>query len=797
MKKLFAFALCAVMLLCCMPRTFATLPEMVLNEGQESTFRPNEEPKQWSFTPAETGEYILFGGYAEYIEVEILGQTAVKDPTMSRGKVVTLTGGQQYTVQAYLKQEYYAEYPSGYMDMVRIEKKQPLQRLYFFENKITGNQYEVASFQAFAEPDYYKVENLTWKVSDSTMAEIMDVYDNCCNVRLKKTGTVTVTATMQGKSAQCEVTVEGMLGGEWESYPQWPAESTRQSVTVVSGLDTNMRYTPASDGWYAFYTESGDIHGDIRHASSAVNVPYKMANTGTRNVMLYQLTAGDVYIIGIGMNKPDATSASGTMVLEKAKSTQKVELTGPNGVSGSTIVGYVGGMQDLLARTDPDYSFALTGNGFTFTSSDPSVAQVETAGNVGDPGCTILLVGPGTCTITVSAGGKETVCQVTVLEPPKLEVGKTVTLQHNGHAVGTTLSFTPTKSGNYTFTVTGAGGTCSVKDTSIGMYFYNGTGTMSGYLQAGRTYSVELYIEGSRHTVTVSSGNAGGSGNGNTGNSGNTGGSGGDIETPTQPTGTGGTEPSQNETQPVNPTEPSVTPSEPTATEGAPTVQAPVQMEDGKATVDSQQLQQLLDSMQPGDVLVLNAEEFAVTALTMSKDILEKITAADVVLTVKLPTVGVTLDTAALAAISGQAGAEVTLQCELVGMEGLTSQQQAALEEKTVESILQLELESNGGLIHDFKGGVATIQLNNAAGTTMEVYYLAPDGTMEKLEATQTGGLLTFQTGHFSEYVLIPQAQENNIWLPIVLAAAAVLMVGGAVATLLLRKKAAKKAAND
>lgn len=791
MKKALVFTLICALLLCGLPRTASAAEETLLYE--EPSFRPNEAPLSWEITPSYTGEYILFA--ADCLAAEILGVTGVVDPTMTRGMVYTLTAGQTYTVQIGLDPAYNSQYPSGYRDVVCVQKKQPLQRIYFMEEAITAMQYDYASFQVFAEPDYYKVENLSWAVSDSAKAAITDVYDNCAGVRLLQQGSVTVTATMAGKTAQCVITVEAMSGGDWESYPLWPAGQTRYEVTASAGMGAQLRYVPETSGWYAFYNETNGIHGDVRHASTAVNIPMKMAQTSSKNVTLYQLNAGETYIIGVGVDQPDSPAVTGIMVLEPAKSAEKLELFGPNMVSGSTIIGYVGGMQDLYARTDPEYSYILTSDNFEFISSDPSLVDVGKPGFNGDPARNIILLKPGTCTVTVRGGGKEATCQVTILEPPVLELNKTETLQHDGYALGVTLQFTPAESGYYTFTASGSGGTCTIRDTEIGMYFYNRTASMSGWLEGGKTYLVDMFIDGSAHTITVTTGNNGDSNGGNGGESG---------DEPTESTDP--TEPSFV-IRPGQPTKPTETPTEPAPTEGtastqpseqAPTQPAPAdcipaQVTDGKATVVLEQLEKALEIVKPGQLLEIDANKSGVTAFVLSKQTLTRITAAGVQLQIDLPTAKIILDSAALTAIETQTGEEVSLQCSIVAASTLSQAQRQALEKLTVDGIVQLELKSGDSQIHDFKGGIATVQLQNPKNTAMQVFYIAPDGTMEKVECGVVNGLLTFSTGHFSEYVLV-QGQAEADPMPMILAiAAAVLAVGGIVVLVLLRMQTGKK----
>lgn len=787
MKKALVFTLICALLLCGLPRTASASEEVLLYE--EPSFRPDEAPKTWEITPSDTGEYILFA--ADCLSAEIVGVTGAADPAMTHGVVYTLAAGQTYTVQIGLNPAYASQYPDGYKDVVCVQKKLPLQRIYFMEEAITAMQYDFAGFQVFAEPAYYKVENLTWAVSDSAKAEITDTYDNCAGVRLLQQGSVTVTASMAGKTAQCLITVEAMAGGDWESYPLWPAGQTRYEVTASAGMGAQLRYVPETSGWYAFYNETNGIHGDIRHASPAVNVPTKTAHTSSKNVTLYQLNAGETYIVGVGVDHPDSPAVTGTMVLEPAKSAEKVELFGPEMVSGSTIIGYVGGMQDLFARTDPEYSYILTSDDFEFISSDPTMVDLGRPGFTGDPARNIILLKPGSCTITVRGGGKEAVCEVTVLEPPVLELNKTETLQHDGYAVGVLLQFTPGESGYYTFTASGAGGTCAIQDTDIGMYFYDRTASMSGWLEGGKTYLIDLFVAGSVHTITVTEGDNGDSNNG---------GGGGDepTEDPTEPSFV--IKPGQPTRPTEAPTEPAPTegtaptqPSEQTPTQPAPADCIPAQVADGKASVTVEQLEKALEIVKPGQLLEIDANKFGVTAFQLSKQSLTRITAAGVQLQIDLPTAKIILDSAALTAIETQAGEEVSLQCSIASVSVLSQAQRQALEKLTVDGVVQLELKSGENQIHDFKGGMATVQLQRSGEAVMQVYYLSPEGALEQVSSGEVNGLLTFQTGHFSDYVLV-RGQIAADPMPMILAiAAAVLAVGGIVVLVLLRMQAAKK----
>ena len=144
---------------------------------------------------------------------------------------------------------------------------------------------------------------------------------------------------------------------------------------------------------------------------------------------------------------------------------------------------------------------------------------------------------------------------------------------------------------------------------------------------------------------------------------------------------------------------------------------------------------------------------------------LEKVAELDekATLTVTMKEATVTMDVATLEAVTKQAeGSTVTLVVEQIPVEELTEKQQAAVENKEVVATISAEIicDSTGNSIHDFEGGNVTVQIpftpeEGTKGEDYAVYYVADDGSVEKIATKYVDGHLVVTLEHFSEYVIV------------------------------------------
>ena len=133
-------------------------------------------------------------------------------------------------------------------------------------------------------------------------------------------------------------------------------------------------------------------------------------------------------------------------------------------------------------------------------------------------------------------------------------------------------------------------------------------------------------------------------------------------------------------------------------------------------------------------------------------------------LQIEFPHGSVKLDDKALRAIIDTVGegTTATLVLESVGTERLNDKQDAALEGQRIYGGYEAYLVCNttGIRISDFKGGVATLSVpfeipNGLKAEKFAVWYIADDGTIEKLDTHYEDGHLVWDVGHFSDFIIV------------------------------------------
>lgn len=231
-------------------------------------------------------------------------------------------------------------------------------------NRNTTDQLTVS----FLPVDTTDVRTVTWS---SSAPEIADV-DQLGNVVAHGIGTAKITASCGEFSASCDVTVIALIEGIYLDQPEMTIDrgTDGQLTASIVPLDTTEDKTvtwASSDPDVATVDSTGKVTGvKIGSATITATVGEHTASC-TINVV--------AFIHGISLDKTDLTLDRGT--------------TGK-----------------LAAFYDPpDTTEDKT---ITWTSSNPSVATVDNAGNV-------TAVQIGTATITAQVGTHTTTCSVTVV----------------------------------------------------------------------------------------------------------------------------------------------------------------------------------------------------------------------------------------------------------------------------------------------------------------------------------------------------------------------------------------------
>jgi len=227
-------------------------------------------------------------------------------------------------------------------------------------------------------------------------------------------------------------------------------------------------------------------------------------------------------------------------------------------------------------------------------------------------------------------------------------------------------------------------------------------------------------------------------------------------------------------------------------------VKEEITVEDGTATVPDSSV----EITEGKDVVIdVTDTEEKVSSVVIGFETVDKIADAETAVEIKLPDATVSFDKTAIGSIGTQAGeTAVTIVAKEVEDTTLTTEQKAALEEKEVCAILNLEAFAGETKITEFGGGKVTVSVpftlpEGKAGTDYYVAYVADDGTITAMPTTYADGILSFETTHFSSYVVLenktvtpeptpdpsnPQTGDNSmlfLWVTVMLLSAAGLTV--------------------
>ena len=183
-----------------------------------------------------------------------------------------------------------------------------------------------------------------------------------------------------------------------------------------------------------------------------------------------------------------------------------------------------------------------------------------------------------------------------------------------------------------------------------------------------------------------------------------------------------------------------------------------VTVENGTATVPDSSVE-----ITEGEDVVIDVTdtEEKVSSVVIGSETVDKITNAETAVEIKLPDATVSFDKTAIGSIGTQAGENaVTIVAKEVEDTTLTTEQKAALEEKEVCAILNLEAFAGETKITEFGGGKVTVSVpfelpEGMTGTDYYVAYVADDGTITAMPTTYADGVLSFETTHFSNYVVL------------------------------------------
>lgn len=173
----------------------------------------------------------------------------------------------------------------------------------------------------------------------------------------------------------------------------------------------------------------------------------------------------------------------------------------------------------------------------------------------------------------------------------------------------------------------------------------------------------------------------------------------------------------------------------------------------------------------------------------LKAETVDKLVSVQTSVEVKLPEMTVTFDKAAVSAINTQSGDNaVKLVAKKEEKTALNAPQKEMLEKTAVHQVLTLETYAGQTKISDFGGGKVTVSVPFVvpAGKKAEdfvVAYVANNGKVTEMPTTCTDGFISFDTYHFSTYVVaekatLPDSNPKTGEMTVLALPAALLIVG-------------------
>ena len=207
-------------------------------------------------------------------------------------------------------------------------------------------------------------------------------------------------------------------------------------------------------------------------------------------------------------------------------------------------------------------------------------------------------------------------------------------------------------------------------------------------------------------------------------------------------------------------------------------VQATVDVKDKVASVNDFSLDAWKESTKEDEEEKVLAFDFSgldayIEAVSLSRDLMKNV--LDEVkdeksqtkgMTIGLTTGMVELDEEALQAVVAQArGKNIHLHVDNVGTDRLNEAQNKAIENVDVHGGIEAYFTSSNQRIGDFKGGKVTIKIPFSIPKKLEasgfsIWYVDKNGKTTKYECTYEDGYLVFTVDHFSDFLIVYDAED-------------------------------------
>ena len=193
-----------------------------------------------------------------------------------------------------------------------------------------------------------------------------------------------------------------------------------------------------------------------------------------------------------------------------------------------------------------------------------------------------------------------------------------------------------------------------------------------------------------------------------------------------------------------------------------------VKIEKDTAIVSPEAIDKAVEEAAKVDEVVIDVSGADVVEVELPVAALDTLVKAEKPLTVVTGETTVTLDAAAVAAVTESAkGEDITIRIEEIEAEELNEKQQAAVADREVAVTISAGVFAGDKYVGDFKGGKATIKVpmtlpEGEKAEDYAVFYLDDEGKLTAVETIIKDGQIYFVTEHFSEYVVLKTAKVET-----------------------------------
>ena len=388
-------------------------PEIISAPYSTTVTVPAQGQHVFLFTPEESGYYAFWNDSDYYcnIEVQELGNFYIgsKDNQFS----FYATAGTTYLLKVYCWSDRAMTYN------LHLDTCVDLQSIELDTTNISGMAGSSYYLNLFVTPGNAYYETVKWEIADTSIADINYSGDGYASINLKKAGTTTITADVDGITATATIRVVEPIVIE---------APYSQTFSVKTGDTLAFRFTAPKTATYVMWDASEE------GAYPEIHVRFPNGNgVGNGYRVQFDAVKGATYDITVRNWNFDGDLK---LRLKEAVEPTDVGFVATKASGWSDTYFY---LETFMTPVNADMS------DMEVTVDDTSIAEVTF---VSETNIGLYLKKAGTAKVTLSCGDAKDSCTITVKQSKTIAAGdeKTLTMEAWGEMM---YQFTPSQSGSY------------------------------------------------------------------------------------------------------------------------------------------------------------------------------------------------------------------------------------------------------------------------------------------------------------------------------------------------------------